>query len=568
MRHTLGGGWATDFGPSAELVDNRATTGRDALAIPWLIHAEDITYKLNRGWRKVGGAAIYNSTAIAGTTPASNDCRNLFGFWLNGTSGSPTHKIVVVVNDELHEDNGSGTFTDIASGIRTGGGAVVTGSVFDDFLYVSDSSSGRPIQWDQSTLKTGNATSSAPGGTEWGISVPQLSFTREHKNYLFGAGDTSSPSTLHFSPSLTASSGRGPNGDWLIDGGQIEISPDDGDQIKAMISFRDSLFVFKGPYTGSIWRVTGSQFTDDGSGITDIVLTQFASGIGCMGPNAVFSFGNDIGFIWQNGAIHSLAATERFGDFEAASLSLGLNEGYLRRRVNNASLDKAWCVNDTLANRALFGLPIDASTEVNAILVMDYRFDPPMWSQWPTIAAPGGAHGCNYIVDTNDNNLSVPMIVGSDGFLRKLNRTNRWYENAPSGMTAMRPRVRTPYLSYGSTLTLKSLMSASISARIENQSVLTFEFTRDKSGSQSINIDVSGGNLLGSADPSLEFILGDPVRGTLGGNQVSPIYFDVDEGDEFRQICYEIRNSQVIPDVEVDDFTALIKFSADTLEDL
>ena len=501
--------------------------------IPYLLAAEDVTYKLNRGFRKVGGAAIYNTVAIAADTPSTN-CLGVAGFWLNGVPGSPSHKIIVVVDNEIHEDDGAGVFTEINAAITTGGGLVVNFSTFDDFIYIADDGGNAPIQWDQTTLKTANTSTSAPTGTQWGTSVPEMDFTAEHKNYLFGAGDKAAPSTLYFSPSLTASSGRGPNGDWLIDGGQIEVNPDDGDRILALASFRDSLFVFKGPYKGSIWRVTGAQFTDDGAGITDIVLTHFAEGIGCIGPNATFQFGNDIGFIWQEGAVHGLAATERFGDFEAASLSLGLNEKFLRERVNSSDLNKAWAINDSLASRALIGIPVDGSATVNRILAMDYRFDPVAWSDWITIGGSDDAKAAGYITDIADNDIQVPMIVGADGFLRKLNRKNKWFEETPviegppstgGDRIAMSPRVRTPYLSYGSTLKMKSLHSGSISARIENASTVRFTWTRDRFASQFVEIEIVGGNLLGgpTVPPELQFILGDKLKGTLGGDQISPL---------------------------------------------
>ena len=80
VRHTFGGGWATDYGPNAEVtIDN---SGR--VVIPFLVDAENVEFEFDGGPHKIGGAALLNTAQInAGAT-----IRGLFDFW-SINSGNP-----------------------------------------------------------------------------------------------------------------------------------------------------------------------------------------------------------------------------------------------------------------------------------------------------------------------------------------------------------------------------------------------------------------------------------------------------------------------------------------------
>ena len=574
-RHSFGGGLATDYGTNAPLTDDRAVTGADGLDIPYLTACEDVTFKLNGGIRKLKGAKIANATAMDTSGGGADDTviRNIFGYWRDNLAGTRAQKIIAIVDDEVWTASVSDfifTLENSPNALTTGSGDVITRTVMNNDLYIADSSGGAMLQYDQTTLKIANLTAGATGATEFGISVPPCSIVVTHKNHLFTAGDPANPSTVSVSPFLTDS---GPDGDWGLKGSTIEVSPEDGDAITAMISFRDSLFVFKGPSNGSIWRITGSQFN---GAFADLRMAEFARGIGCVSANGVFSFGNDVGFIWQHGTVRSLAATDKFGDFETASLSLGLNDNFFRQRVNNAAINLAWTTVDPNSGHVLIGLPIDGSSRVNCIMAMDYRFpQAPRWMYWKgvsnfselgTVIYPA-MHG-TYMIDTSNGSRGTVLIAGSDGYVRKLGQSNRKFELTPGVARAISPRVRTPYLSYGTTRTLKTINGASIGSRVANTSTINFSWTRDKNATQTKSVTITGGNLLGgpNTDDDLEFILGDDVRGRLGGDQISPIYFDLPDGDEFRQISYEIMNSQEDPDIEIDDFSVLLTFNSDSEE--
>lgn len=55
----LGGGWATDFGPSF----TGAPQG-NALTVPFLLNAQNLSYELDGAPHKFGGATKHNATQI------------------------------------------------------------------------------------------------------------------------------------------------------------------------------------------------------------------------------------------------------------------------------------------------------------------------------------------------------------------------------------------------------------------------------------------------------------------------------------------------------------------------
>ena len=73
IRHIFSGGWATDYGPTAE-------TGMDnygRVQLPFLVNAENVEYDLDGGPKKIGGATKLNSTEIN----SGAEVVGLFDYW-------------------------------------------------------------------------------------------------------------------------------------------------------------------------------------------------------------------------------------------------------------------------------------------------------------------------------------------------------------------------------------------------------------------------------------------------------------------------------------------------------
>lgn len=522
IRKVFGGGWATDRGLTAETVPDDA--GR--LRIPFLINAENVEYDLDGGPKKIGGATKLNSTVIE----SGEEIRGIYDYWRQGTGGSPTQKRVIHAGTKILKDDADGTFDDLFTGLEDE--AIPAYESFDDILIIaSDSTTDVPKSWDQTTAQNLAGT------------PPNFAFMKTHKNRLWAAGDASNPSKLYFSALLDPE-------DWVGAGsGDIEIDPGDGDRITALISFKDDLWVFKGPFKGSIHRITGSAPTGDDA----FARKTFIRGIGCAAHNSVFPFKDDIGFMWSDGTIHSLRATSAFGDFNESALTRDIDT-YIRQSVNLTRLNQVWAVTDERRGVVLIALPVNSSTTNNQILSMDYRFDPVRWSSRPALE-------CSSLASVTDaSNSDQREIFGgfNDGFVRKLNRANKSID----GITALSALVTTPYIYYRNPVDFKTLSAVSVGIRPQGDYDLSFKWRRDDNAQQSVSISQGGGAFLAPSSVD-EFTLGSSQ---LGGAQFIDRFAELEEGGEFRTVQYELSNSGVDQGMEIHSLSADIGLGSKSFE--
>jgi hypothetical protein len=150
---------------------------------------------------------------------------------------------------------------------------------------------------------------------------------RASEQCLWAAGNKAYPSRLYYSVVLT------PN-DWAGAGsGYIDISPSDGDGITGSDSFRNQLWVFKGPYKGSIHRISGTS----PSGDDPFARSTFVNGIGAVNHNATAAFGNDLGFMWSDGTYNTLSGIQQYGDY-TRTVSASRSIRWIREHVNRTKL--------------------------------------------------------------------------------------------------------------------------------------------------------------------------------------------------------------------------------------
>ena len=328
------------------------------MTVPWLNDAENVEFLLDGGVRKVGGTQKLNSSAME----SNAQVYGLFDYWRMGSGGTPAQKRVVHVGTTIKKDDADGTFTNIATGMTDE--AVPSYALFDDDLIIMSDSSDVPQTWDQS----GNTTT-------LGTNTPNGAFGVTHKNRFFMSGVNTAPSKLFYSRPLP----EGPGGDWNnANAGSLLIDPGDGDRITGLVSYKDELWIFKGPYKGSIHRLAGSSPTSvagDNSAIGTgaFTLIPFIRGVGSVNHNMIFKYNDDIGFMWSDGTIRSLQATAAFGDFREASLSLPINS-FLRDRINHTQLRYGQAKTSVARGCVYITVPVDTSTDNNILLCMDTRF--------------------------------------------------------------------------------------------------------------------------------------------------------------------------------------------------
>jgi len=469
------GGWATDFGPTSHVA-----IGRDgSLRVPFLVNAEDAMYDLDGGPRKIGGTERVNSSALnSGAT-----IRGLTDFWVLGTGSSFTQHIVVHVGDELMKDDADGSFTSIRPSARDTSAVPNYATYDDDLIIMSDANGEVPLRW------TGSGNASVLG-----TNTPDCAFGVTHKNRFWMAGNQAVKSRLYFSEPLP----NGANGDWnAVEAGFIDIDPNDGDEIRGIISHKNILWVFKGPNIGSIHMIRGDTPLD---GVTvstaatrPVPFTKdvFVRGLGAAGQNSIFRFGDDIGFIdAKTGSIRSLNATERFGDFREAALSFPINS-FLLERLNKTRLKGSWAAHDVARSGVGFTVAVDTSTTNNAVLWMDYRFDPPRWAYWPAIVAESMAT----VVDASNNNRQSVYIGDTSGFVRRTQIANKSID----ATTAINYKVTLPHLDFGNPVTKKTLARAGVGIEPKGDYNATFGWARDNLAQQTTTFDQGGGDVLAGA---------------------------------------------------------------------
>lgn len=471
------GGWATDFGPTAPVV-----LGRDGhIRLPFLVDAENAMFFLDGGAAKINGVEAIHTTALKDPSAI----RGLVDYWVLGVGSTATQHRVLHVKNDVMKDDGDGAFTSILSSADRDTTSVPSYAVFDDDLIIMSDADEAPLRW------TGSGTA-----TTLGTNTPNFSFGVTHKNRFFAAGAWANKSRVFYSEPLP----QGANGNWdEVEAGFIDVDPDDGDEIRGLVSHKGELWVFKGPYTGSIHRISGDtplgSVTAFGSSTQPraFELNNFIRGVGAASHNAIFKFRDDIGFIdGKTGSVRSLNATAAYGDFREASLSFPIND-FLLKRANKARLKRAWAVTSVASGCVLITMPIDGSQTNNMVLCMDFRFDPPRWSQWPAVVAECAAS----VIDSTRGNRESIFIGGTNGFVQRTSSPNRNIQKDVNGSTAaINYKVTTPFIDYGSPIAMKTFARGSVGIQPKGSYEGTFSWTRDNYAQQSISFDQGGGDVL------------------------------------------------------------------------
>jgi len=519
IRHLFAGGWATDFGPSAV-----AAVPNDVgfVAIPFLVDAEDCTYELDGGPHKALGTVRLNSSALeSGAT-----VKGLVDFWSIGTLGTPTQRRVIHVGTTIQADSADGNFSSIKTGLVAD--AVPNYSTFDDLLIIASDGSDVPLSYDGTTLQN------------LAGSPPNFAFSVKHKNFHWAAGIDATPSRLHFSQQLNPEAWTGGTS------GTIDIDPNDGDQITGLISHKNELWVFKGPHKGSIHRITGTSNAD-------FARSTFIEGVGAVWQNSIFRFQDDVGFLWSDGSIRSINATDAFGDFREASLTFPI-QSFLTDSLNFTRLRHAVAATDGSGGKTYITLPIDASSTNNVILALDYRFQPPRWSKLPSFLAATTA----LVLDADSSLRPTIMLGGYDGFVTKWNNRTRTI----AGGTALSFKVTLPSIDYGFPAIMKTIAAGGLGLQPKNNGSVTFGWTADNLAQQTVAVPQNGTDVLGTA-PADQFTLG---TSTLGGATFVDSWFELPEGGEFRSIQFQVSNSVNNEDVELHSITAFIEPGAESTE--
>lgn len=458
----VAGGWATDFGPSF----TGAPQG-NALSLPFLLNADNVTFELDGAPHKVGGASRLNSTQVTESATAKT-FHGLYDAWFQGVAGSELQKRIAYVGTRLMKEDTDGTWDELTTGLEDSKQPCF--DMFNDVvIWASTSTADVPQTWDGSA-----STTSALAG-----SPPNFAFQIHHKNREWASGVVTNPSRLYYAQAGTHNAWTGG------DAGSIDIDPSDGDRITALASHKNELLVFKGPNKLSIHRITGSSPT----GSDAFARVPFISGVGSINHNGVFRINDDLVFASPRG-IHSLAATAAYGDYVEAFLARPILT-YYQDNLNHSVLNETWGVNYQAKGLAIWSFAKSGSSAKNICLVYDYRFQPGRWISWGKDSAYVGAN-CLAILQTTARKHRL-FAGTTDGYVMQLDIAAR----AINTTGAYTGDVKSPFLNFGSSAVLKGAAQGYQSLVSKGDYNMTFGWTRDTDTEQTATVAQSGGDTLG-----------------------------------------------------------------------
>jgi hypothetical protein len=515
LTHRFSGGWAPSFGKLVSKLPQQTTE----IEIPYVLEAENIFWTLEGGIRKVPGTTKTSAELAGGA-----EVMGLYDFWRIGATGSATRRKVAHVSTVIMEDQGSDTWQDLTTGLEDG--KQPNYATFADLLIISsDGNTDVPMSWDQTIFQN------------LAGSPPNFAFSLEHKNRHWAAGAIANPSRLYYSAADDPE-------DWTGAGsGFIDVSPGDGDEIRGLTSFKNEVWVFKGPNKGSIHRITGST-------PSDFAKTLFIRGLACVGHSSITSFRDDVLFMTPSGSIRSLKATDAFGDYHDAAITFPINQ-YLLDNLNKSQLKNVWAVTDPGASRLFVAVPTGSSATNDLLLVFDYQFasinKPDRWSR--ITAWNAQSLGIFTIAG-----LPTLYIGGADGFIRSTTTATRAIDTTGT----INARVKTPFLNYGSSTQFKTLANVGLTLSPQGGSqTVEFMWNRDSKYSNFGVVDqgLTPGIALGV------FQLDVDALGESGGT-FHEVYIDTEEGGDFRWVQWTIKQEELDEDLFLHAFSTGLQFDA------
>ena len=395
---TFQGGYATDLPPMV----------RD---LTFLDKAENVLYSVSGSVPKVGGSLEINATALSD----SPSIMGMFDFWRAGTGGSFTQYFVAVTSDGKIYNFGTGTTgTDITGSVTITANSIPNFVQFNDTLFIFTSAADTPISW------AGSGNAAAASG-----SPPVGRFGFVYNDRLWIGATNADPSRLYYCAAGDPTTWTG------VDAGSIYFNRNDGDRLMGGIEHKGRGVVFKGPNKGSLHELSGTS-------PSTYARTKITEGIALQSPNALGAVGDDVWFASDQGC-HSLAATEKFGNFAGEFLTRYLT-GFFRTEINRSRLANVWFANYSHKSAAIWTFTASGASANNLVLGLSYirikeeGLKPFVWTGRTCQSAAIRIHPTS--------TLRELIFGGNDGKIYRQDTTNYSLNN----LTAYNWRVRTPQI--------------------------------------------------------------------------------------------------------------------------
>lgn len=309
--------------------------------------------------------------------------------------------------------------------------------------------------------------------------APNASMFGEHEGRLI-ANDKRNPDYIYYSATgdHTLWSGYG-------DSGTIEIGAGDGDPVGITAifpSFKGALFISK---SEKLYRLP-----DPGLDMSRIELVS--SGIGAISHKGCASVDmDDVLFVSKRG-IHSLAATNNYGDFSGAFLSEKIQTTFSNLAESRKALTSGKYFSQY--NSVAFAVSEDSLDKQDTMLLYNVKFKE--WYRWPSV-------NLQAITNIKTEVGEKALFSTTDGRLVALARGVYYDQIAEAGEYSFKIKSGKIYVD-GDPNSVKAFKKLSIIFRPQGAFQITANVKVDNHQRQSISFDkATSGDLLGST-----FILG------------------------------------------------------------
>lgn len=438
-----------------------------------LVTADNTLFSTDLARRKRPGFQYLDASAIG----ASVTIVGGIDYWANVSSSKSQRIVVVTDQPKIYSYTSSGTRTELTK--KSGSTDLVAGfnyvcmEVMNEDLIIAFDNTTTPKKWNNQT------------GTEWedlAGTPPVFSFCRTHQNRLFAAGVKSNPDRLYYSATDN-------HEDWAgADAGGLDIFPGDGDPegITAIFpSIKGALFVAK---RNRLYRVNTA------GDPTEWTIQEVSRGIGCIGHNTVAAVGQDDVLFMSDRGVHSLAATDQFGDFSSSFISKDIQKDI--NTWNNGRYKNIWAAFIPNINSVAFAVTPDGST-VNSEIHL-FNIDDKQWYRFIGVTAES-------LWRIKLNNADTIMIGNDAGRIAYL--SSEEFNDLGSAIPFV-VKTGTIYPD-NSPLTVKGFKKVSLFYRPKGDYTLTARFKIDNYAQQTLTFDLSGDfDALGT-----EFTLGTSILG-------------------------------------------------------
>ena len=311
-----------------------------------LIATEALTYE-DDTWRKEGGAAKFNSTAITGE-PAVLGLHDYVG-----DDADATQELVAMLSDgKLVTLNVGGIDKTLAVGLTVDQPVVMTEGSHDGTKFLAVCT-GSDQMWIYEGGEVATVLAAENRVADWATDPPDWAF--QHNGRMWAGGK----------PHLVYGSALLNQKDFAEDteGSHVfSVYPGEGERIVGGVSWRGRAFFFKYP--------RGIYFLDDShADSSNWQIKRFALYVGAAGQNALVEAMDDIFWPSPDGFIHVLSAVEEFGDAESSAVLPSAMGPVLRDNVNFDRLAHAQGVFYAPKRKVFWGLTKGASATHNNFVV-------------------------------------------------------------------------------------------------------------------------------------------------------------------------------------------------------